>query len=143
MLAGYRPRTGTPWRFERAFWTIPLGLGAVGLLAWQAGRRLSLAPSRRRTLATWIAGAAAATLALAALSQTGHLAAALIWERPAAVAVYFAAKVVLALPDRGYHYYAGGDRAYGPFLPAALRVLVPVALVEAALIAFATTEAAP
>ena len=143
VLQGYKPRTGRPWRLERTFWAVPFGLGAVAVLLWQEGGRFGLAPRRRRHLALAIGLAIVGVLGLSSLSQEGFTAAVLIWERPAALLLYFAGKRLLRVPDRGYHYYAGGELAYGPFARAATPVLIVVGLVEGVLILLAALQVAP
>jgi hypothetical protein len=143
VLQGFRARTGRPWRLERTFWAVPFGLGAVGALLWSEGARFGLAPGRRRNLALAIGLAALGVLGLSSLSQAGFVAAVLIWERPAALLLYFAGKRLLRIPDRGYHYYAGGDLAYGPFLRPAGPVLAVVGAVEAVLILLAALQLVP
>jgi hypothetical protein len=143
VLQGFKPRTGRPWRLERTFWAVPFGLGAVSVLLWQVGSRFGLAPRRRHDLALATALAIAGVLGLSSLSQQGFTVAVLIWERPAALLLYFVGKRLLRVPDRGYHYYAGGELAYGRFIRAAMRGLVVVGLVEAVLILLAVLQVAP
>lgn len=122
---------------------MPFGLAAVAALLWRDGERFGLASRRRRHLLLAFALATLGVLGLSSLSQAGFVAAVLIWERPAALLLYFAGKRLLRVPDRGYHYYAGGELAYGPFLRPALPVLLAVAAVEAVLIVLASLQLVP
>jgi hypothetical protein len=143
VLEGFKPRTGRPWPLERTFWAVPFGLGATAALLWIEGSRFGRTPSRRRTLALATGLVAAGVIGLSSLSQAGFVAAVLIWERPGALVLHLVGKRLLRVPDRGYHYYAGGDLAYGPFLRPALGVLAVAAAVETALIVLASLQLVP
>lgn len=115
VLQGYsvRPRAKA-WRPRRLFWAALLGGGtAFAVLAYVNARRLGMSPARRRATAAIGLSAALGAVALGAGAVGYFAAAVLIWDRPLGLLAYVGVKWLHAVPDRAYHYYEGGEHAYG------------------------------
>lgn len=136
VLQGYavRPRRKA-WRPRRLFWAALLGGGLpFYVLAYLNARRLGTSPAcRRQTAAIGFAGAIVA-IGLGVLAQGYFAAAVLIWDRPLGLLAYLAVRALHTVPDRAYHYYNGGEHAYGDATNAVVVAVVAAALGWAAFV---------
>jgi hypothetical protein len=129
LLQAYPVRPpGNAWRPRRLFWGALLGGGfAFSALAFVNARRLGASPGRIRATAALGIVAVLASLGLG-VGAVGYFAAAvLIWDRVLGLLTYLAVTLLHAGPDRAYHYYGGGEHAYG----SATRAVVLAAVVSA------------
>jgi hypothetical protein len=105
---------GRAWRPIKLFWAALLAGGvAFAVLAYLNARRLGASPARLRATAAIGVGVALGAVALGNGAIGYFAAAVVIWDRILGLLAYLAVKALHALPDRAYHYYGGGEHAYG------------------------------
>ena len=115
VLQGYAVRPALKaWRHQRLFWAALLAGGAAfAVLAYLNARRLGASPARIRATAAIGLGVALVAVGLG-IGAVGYFAGAvLIWDRVFGLVAYLGVKGLHAVPDRAYHYYGGGEHAYG------------------------------